>query len=190
MTKTVIAGALGDCVHVVGVSNFLSLAESVGWRSYFLGPAVSVDAFVQAAQTELETMEADDELLVGVSYRLTRETGKLLLAAFAEQAVELREKGVRFAFAGMPPVAKRAASLGGLFEKVFDGSESGEQVLAYLKGSSPQAAGPSDHVQLAVERVQRRVPYPMLRHRFYMPRLDPALERNQMGSRPTRRQNG
>ncbi len=31
--KTVVAGALGECVHVAGVTNFLRLAESAGWRT-------------------------------------------------------------------------------------------------------------------------------------------------------------
>ena len=35
--KTVISGALGECVHVAGVINFLRLAESAGWRTVFLG---------------------------------------------------------------------------------------------------------------------------------------------------------
>jgi hypothetical protein len=29
--KTVVAGALGDCVHVAGVTNFLRLAKQAGW---------------------------------------------------------------------------------------------------------------------------------------------------------------
>ena len=41
--KTVVAGALGECVHVAGVMNFLRLAEAAGWRAVFLGPAVPVD---------------------------------------------------------------------------------------------------------------------------------------------------
>ena len=69
--KTVVAGALGECVHVAGVMNFLRLAEAAGWRTVFLGPAVSIEVFLEAARLE----EAD---LVGVSYRLTPETGERL----------------------------------------------------------------------------------------------------------------
>ena len=43
MQKTVVAAALGECVHVAGVLNFLRLAEIAGWRTVFLGPAVSID---------------------------------------------------------------------------------------------------------------------------------------------------
>jgi len=98
VTKTVVAAALGECVHVAGVMNFLRLAEANGWRTVFLGPAVPVDEVIKAAQRE----NAD---LVGVSYRLTPETGERLLAEFAEAADELRTVGVRFYFAGTPPVS-------------------------------------------------------------------------------------
>ena len=126
MTKTVVAGALGECVHVAGVMNFLRLAELAGWKTIFLGPAVSIEKII-------ETAEAEKADLVGVSYRLTPETGERLLGDFAEAADELHAKGVRFVFGGTPPVAERARKLN-FFEKTFDGSESADEVLAYLKG--------------------------------------------------------
>ena len=99
MTKTIVAGALGECVHVAGVMSFLRLAEAAGWRTVFLGPAVPTEAILEAARRE----EAD---LVGVSYRLTPDTGERLLAEFAEEADDLHAAGVRFAFGGTPPVAE------------------------------------------------------------------------------------
>ena len=49
MQKTVVAAALGECVHVAGVLNFLRLAESAGWRTVFLGPAVPIEQVLQSA---------------------------------------------------------------------------------------------------------------------------------------------
>jgi methylmalonyl-CoA mutase cobalamin-binding subunit len=126
--KTVVAGALGECVHVARVLSFLRLAEAAGWRTVFLGPAVAVQDVLKAARRE----KAD---LVGVSYRLTPETGERLLGEFAEEADDLRTTGVRFAFGGTPPVAERARAIG-FFERVFDGTEPAEAVLAYLKGQT------------------------------------------------------
>ena len=80
--KTVVAAALGECVHVAGVANFVRLAEAAGWRAIFLGPAVSIERVLAVARAE----HAD---LVGVSYRLTPETGERLLAEFAEAADEI-----------------------------------------------------------------------------------------------------
>ena len=51
-TRTVVAGALGECVHVAGMTNFLRLAESAGWRTVFLGPAISMEEMIAAAKRE------------------------------------------------------------------------------------------------------------------------------------------
>ncbi len=166
--KTVVAGALGECVHVAGVMNFLRLAEAAGWRTVFLGPAVSVETMLEAARRE----HAD---LVGVSYRLTPETGERLLADFAEAADELHSAGVRFAFGGTPPVAERARAIG-FFERVFDGSEPPDAVLAYLKGQDHVQAVEADFPQTTVERIAWKAPYPILRHHFGLPTLEATLD--------------
>ena len=167
--KTVIAGALGECVHVAGVMNFLRLAEAAGWRTVFLGPAVSIEQVLEAARRE----KAE---LVGISYRLTPETGERLLGQFAEAASELHEAGLRFAFGGTPPVAARARALG-FFERVFDGGEPPEVVLSYLKaertGSILGAASTEfEYPQTAIERIRWKFPFPLIRHHFGLPTLD------------------
>jgi methylmalonyl-CoA mutase cobalamin-binding subunit len=167
-TKTIVAGALGECVHVAGVTNFLRLAEAAGWRTVFLGPAVSVDEVIAAAKRE----DAD---MVGVSYRLTPETGERLLGGFAESASELYERGVRFAFGGTPPVAERIRQMG-FFERVFDGSEPPEAVLAYLKGQQAEALNQADFPQSTVERIHWKSPYPILRHHFGLPTMEATIE--------------
>ncbi len=167
MTKTVIAGAIGECVHVAGVSNFLRLAESAGWRTVFLGPAVPPEEFIAAAKRE----KAD---LVGVSYRLTPETGERLLGEFAEAADELHSAGVRFAFAGTPPVVERARA-SGFFEQVFDGSEPVEDIIAYLKGEQPGERSQESYPQKMVARRLWKAPYPLLRHHFGLPTMADTL---------------
>ena len=166
--KTVVAGALGECVHVAGVTNFLRLAELAGWRAVFLGPAVSVEDMISAAQRE----NAD---MVGVSYRLTPETGERLLGQFAEAASELHEQGVQFAFGGTPPVVERVRKMG-FFERVFDGSEPPEAVLAYLKGGQAEASNETDFPQSTVERIHWKSPYPILRHHFGLPTMEETVE--------------
>ncbi len=166
--KVVVAAALGECVHVAGVLNFLRLAEEAGWRTVFLGPAVPIPQVLQAARTE-------GAALVGVSYRLTPETGERLLAEFAEAADALSASGVRFAFGGTPPVAARARAFTGFFDAVFDGSEGPEAVLAYLRGQ-PLTAGAASYPQTLVERSALKAPYPLLRHHFGLPTLEATLE--------------
>lgn len=167
--KTVVAGALGECVHVAGVSNFLRLAESAGWRTIFLGPAVPIETFLEVARKE----KAD---LVGVSYRLTPETGERLLAEFAEAAADLHEKGVRFAFGGTPPVSRKARALEGFFDQIFDGSFSSEEILAYLRGEDLDAAGDLTYPQSTIERIHWKQPYPLLRHHFGLPNIQASIE--------------
>ena len=166
-SKTVVAAALGECVHVAGVMNFLRLAESAGWRTVFLGPAVPVERVLEAAR-------AEGAALVGVSYRLTPETGERLLVEFAEAADDLHSAGIRFAFGGTPPVAARARAIG-FFEQIFDGSEPTESVLAYLKGQPLDQAGVSAYPQATIERIGWKAPYPLIRHHFGLPTMAETL---------------
>jgi methylmalonyl-CoA mutase cobalamin-binding subunit len=166
--KTVVAGALGECVHVAGVVSFLRLAKDAGWRTVFLGPAVPIDEFLQAVRRE----NAD---LVGVSYRLTPETGERLLADFAEAADDLRANGVRFAFGGTPPLAERARAMG-FFEQIFEGGEPASTVLAYVKGQPGEDLVETDLPHTAIERIQWKSPYPILRHHFGLPSMNATEE--------------
>jgi len=166
--KTVIAGAIGECVHVAGLVNFLRLAEEAGWRTVFLGPAVSPSDLIEAAQRE-------DAELVGVSYRLTPETGERLLGEFAESADELRQEGVKFVFGGTPPVAERASAIG-FFDAVFDGSQPTEDLLSYLRGQKIGEAKEENYPQKAIDRILWKQPYPILRHHFGQPTMEATLK--------------
>jgi len=171
--KTVIAGALGECVHVAGVSKFLRLAEQAGWKTVFLGPAVSPKKMLEKVR-EAQVEANGDQVLVGVSYRLTPETGERLLGQFAEEASELHENGVRFVFGGTPPVVKKADKIG-FFERSFDGTEPVEEVLAYLKGQIHEMSA-DDFPQSAVKRIRWKAPYPILRHHFGLPTMQATIE--------------
>ncbi len=162
--KTVVAAALGECVHVAGIVNFLRLAEAAGWRTVFLGPAVPVERV-------LETARREKAALVGVSYRLTPETGERLLAEFAEEADDLRTAGVRFAFGGTPPVAERARVIG-FFERVFEGGEPSAATLAYLKGQPTARDAGESFPQTTAERITWKAPFPIIRHHFGLPTVE------------------
>lgn len=168
--KTVVAAAVGECVHVAGVMRFLKLAQNAGWRTIFLGPAIAPETLIKVAREE----KAD---LVGVSYRLTPETGERLIGQFCELADELKQAGVRFAFGGTPPVADRIRKLG-FFDAIFDGSESISKAISFLH---PQAGGTSGETrrvypQKLIERIQWKSPYPVLRHHFGLPTMEATLD--------------
>ena len=162
--QTVVAGALGECVHVAGVNKFLRLAEAAGWRTIFLGPAVPIKKFLQVARDEGADM-------IAVSYRLTPDTGERLLADFAEEADDLHSAGVRFAFGGTPPVAARAQAMG-FFERVFEGGESADAVLTFLKREKQGEQSESDFPQTTIERIDLKQPFPIIRHHFGLPTLE------------------
>jgi len=94
--RTVVAGALGNCVHVAGVLNFLRLARSVGYETIFLGPATSVAEFANA-------IEKYRPELVAISYRLTPEVAKTLIGKLQRLLSERNLLGQRFVFGGTPP---------------------------------------------------------------------------------------
>ena len=112
--------------------------------------------------------------MVGVSYRLTPETGEQLIGEFAEAASELREQGIRFAFGGTPPVVERIRQIG-FFERSFDGSEPTEAILAYLKGQQAKVSSEADFPKSTIERIQWKSPYPILRHHFGLPTMEATI---------------
>ncbi|MEW5830930.1 MAG: methionine synthase [Chloroflexota bacterium] len=174
MAKMLIGGAIGECVHVAGVSRFLRLAENAGWKTSFLGPAVPIEKMLQTAREARARAGPGDELLIGVSYRLTPETGERLLGQFAEEAADLHEAGVRFVFGGTPPVVDRIRKIN-FFERSFDGTEPVEEVIAFLRGQAV-TNNPDDYPQTTVERIRWKAPYPILRHHFGLPTMQASLE--------------
>ena len=127
--KLVIGAALGECVHVAGVVNFLRLADEQGYKTVSLGPAVSVRELVGAI------VESDPEL-VAVGYRLTPSTAEPL---FAELKRELERAGVsrvRLVSGGTAPWPRWPPD--GLFERVQ--REEASKAVAYSRATKWTAA--------------------------------------------------
>lgn len=159
--RRILAAALGSCVHVAGVHNFLRQARAAGYVTTFLGPAVSVGRLVE----EIERQRPD---IVAISYRLTPEAAEQLLG---ELVARLRERGLterEFIFGGTAPVVA-AAERTGLFRVCFSGDDD-DAVRAYLHGipaDECEAIWPSD----LLARLAEVSPRPLLRHHFGRPSL-------------------
>jgi len=154
--KVVLAGVLGEDVHIAGVFNFLSLAEKYGgFKTIFLGPAVSVREFVGAIK------ETSPDL-IGISYRLQPESGRHHLESLKNALKEAGLLNKRYAFGGTPPVAKVAKEMG-IFEKVFDGTEPIEEVITYVKEERPSEEGERAYPNTLVERIKWKRPLPLIR---------------------------
>ena len=161
-TGKVLAGSLGDCVHVAGVTRFLAAAEDAGYETYFTGPATGLEAFMDA-------VVAFDPDVIGVSYRLTPDNARTLLAdlrGMLEAAGLLGRK--RIFFGGTPPVAAIAREMG-YFDAVFSGEEPPHHIRRALEGKPIEPRDPDAFPQRAVERIRWKAPYPLLRHHFGIP---------------------
>jgi len=171
VAPTIIAGAIGNCVHVAGVVQFLKIAEDLGFRTYFLGAAVSVDKFIEA----IHKYQPD---LVGVSYRLTPEVCGKLLADFQEKLGQKEIEKRKFIFGGTPPVC-RVAEETGLFDRCFTGLENINETIAYLGGKVRSGQGQMADDNLGddlITRMERTRPVPLLRHHFGLPDLNSTVQ--------------
>ncbi len=168
MTGPLVLGvALGDCVHVAGVLNFLAACRRYGYRTEFLGPAVSVDRLVE------EALERRPDLLA-VSYRLTPEAARRLFAELASSLERHGLAGIRAVFGGPPPVVA-VARQSGLFEATF-GAPDGPEVEEWLSGTGRSEGDESGHLRDLLSRWQHRRPRPLIRHHFGLPSLERTVE--------------
>jgi methylmalonyl-CoA mutase cobalamin-binding subunit len=163
----VLAGCLGDCVHVAGVTRFLAVAEDEGHETFFTGPATDLETFMDA-------IIAFDPDVIGVSYRLTSENARTI---FQELRGMLAASGVlgqvQILFGGTPPVATVAREFD-YFDQVFCGEEPAHHIRAALRGEQVAESGPESFPQRAIERIQWKTPHPLLRHHFGIPALSIA----------------
>lgn len=167
MPGTIVAGALGNCVHVAGVASYLNIAEQLGYKTVFLGAAVSVDRFADA----IETHKPD---IVGVSYRLTPEVGERLLNNLHRTLTDRGLADARFMFGGTPPMCEVADRLG-WFEQRFSGLENPDEVWAYLRGEKRDSK-PEDYGSDLMSRLNAKHPYPLLRHHFGPATMDEMID--------------
>lgn len=159
-----LAGALGEDAHVAGVARALQVASEVGWSTIGLGPCVSVQGFLRAIHTHRPD-------LVGISYRLTPETGESLLVELIAAVRAAGPRGCRFLFAGTPPLAERARALH-FFERCFEGGESPEELANFFRGKLSAGEKAEDYPQDFRSRLAWKAPFPLIRHHFGRPTIE------------------
>ena len=158
----ILGATMGDCVHVAGILGFLRLAEAQGYRTHFMGTRTSTEELIEAA------LESDPDI-IALSYRLSPEVAGAL---FSDLARELSEAGLgdkKLVFGGTSPVCAEAED-SGLFEAVFDGGSTVDEILAYLGAERTDAADEMPPQSL-IERIRMRYPHPLLRHHYGRPTL-------------------
>jgi len=110
--RRVMVGAIGKCVHNLGVENFADWMENqgIGYVSVKLGPAVPIQEVISKIR------EARPEV-VGVSMRLGDLHLDELITEFVEAATKHnlgpRESGIRYSFGGLRPAANLVRAMTG-----------------------------------------------------------------------------
>lgn len=167
--KNLILGAsLGNCVHVAGILNFLKLAQHSGYKTLFLGPAVSVAQLIRA-------IKKHNPDIIAVSYRLTPEVLKKLLDILKSDIQKHGWKKKTLVFGGTPPTAE-VARQSGLFEAVFGGTETLEEIMSFLRGKAEKTKKKDIPPQSLIERFEYSGASPLLRHHFGLPTVKETVE--------------
>jgi len=159
----ILGGAIGECIHIAGISHFLDLAGKLGYETIFLGPASSIEKFISA-------MHEENPDIVAVSYRLTPELAGTLLKEFKQACERENLLDKRFVFGGTPPVIEEARKIG-LFEEFFSENDPLDKVYRWLE-QLPETAGKDEtdfFPQTLVERIKFKAPFPLLRHHYGVP---------------------
>ncbi|GAU77118.1 cobalamin B12-binding domain-containing protein [Fusibacter sp. 3D3] len=162
--RVVVAGALGNCVHVAGVMNFLKLAESIGCETHFLGPAVELDYFA----AEINRLNPD---VISIGYRLTPQVGETLVKALIPL---IQKKDAIMVFGGTEPVCKVMRALG-VFHYTFNGLERASEVMRVFRDEEGEYK-PSENAQNLIDRIKISRPVPLLRHHFGLPNLSETIK--------------
>jgi len=168
---TILAAAIGDCIHVIGVRNFLSLAENEGFDTNFLGSRVSIEELTD----EIRETQPD---VVGVSYRLSPETCRNLLEELKRRLTEEDLLDRVYLFGGTVPTGNAAREVG-IFEQVFDGTWIRKDIVRYVRsllGRQSPDREDETHEDTLIGRIHARSPRPLIRHHIGLSTLESTVE--------------
>ncbi|WP_143598572.1 methionine synthase [Tissierella carlieri] len=164
--KKIIAGTLGNCVHVAGIMNYLNLAEKENYGTDFIGIGKSVDEIIMLINEKKPN-------IVALSYRLTPEPLHKILEELKDKINKNSVKNIIWLFGGTEPTALVAKEWG-IFDKIFDGTEDIDEVIAYLKGKN--YSGEESYPRELISRIKSKYPYPILRHHLGLPTIEETVE--------------
>ncbi len=167
MTRRILGAAIGACVHVAGVLGFLRVAEEQGYEVEFLGAALPIPVLLDAIQDQAPNV-------VGIGYRLNIEGASRLFGELAQGIQERSLTGTKFVFGGTPSVARLAKETG-IFDRVFSGSETSDDVISYLRRRDDTQVQTQPPGTL-LDRISSKRPFPLIRHHFGLPSLEDTID--------------
>ena len=160
----IMGGPLGKDIHVAGIINFFDIAKGLGYETDYLGPANSVEDFIKNI-----TRNKPD--IVAISYRLSPETAEELLVQFKDAIKKAGLTDRKYIFGGTPATAEIAEQIS-IFEKIFRGGESKDDIKKYLTGNELKIT--RKFPDNLVDRIKWK--RPILRHHFGLPSLEETIE--------------
>lgn len=163
--KKILACTIGNCVHVAGTMNFLSLAEDEGYDTEFLGIGISVDELI-------ENINRKKPDIVALSYRLTPEPLIEILDELKDKIEKENLQAISWLFGGTEPTGKIAES-SNIFSKIFYGTEDIDEVILYLKGKEYSVY--ENYPRDLISRINSKYPYPILRHHLGLSTIEDTV---------------
>ena len=164
--KKILACTIGNCVHVAGTMNFLSLADNEGYITEFLGIGIQIDELV----SNINIKKPD---IVALSYRLTPDP---LIQILEELKIKIKEKNleeITWLFGGTEPTGIVAEKTN-IFDKIFYGHEDIDEVIGYLKGK--EYSDYEEYPRDLVSRINSKYPYPILRHHLGLSTIEDTVK--------------
>lgn len=161
-----VLATIGNCIHVQGIKNFEDLLNKNNIDTEFIGVCIDIEKLV-----EIILIKKPD--IVGLSYRLEPENAKILLKKL-EDSIEDNHIVSRFFFGGTPAVCELAEE-SGLFEGVFRGIETENEILDKVLGKKKEHKS-EEYSQNLYERIENSYPIPLIRHHFGLPSLEKTIE--------------
>jgi len=165
--KKVLLACIGQCVHVAGVHNFMSIATQLGYECKFLGPATPISKVI-------EEIKNYNPQIVGISYRLTASTIRPLLATFLDEWEKIEKKTIKLYFAGTPEVIDVAKEFKN-FDEYFIGGESKHRVISILSNENRNRKRKLGIPMNLIARIEWKKPYPIIRAHFGLSDFDATV---------------
>ena len=175
-----IGGAIGNCVHVAGVYEFLRIASELGFKTEFLGAAVDPVDFV----SEIKKRKAN---VVCVSYRLTPDALHSILDRFFHEIEKNNLKELKFMFGGTPgsiEIAKKYKQ----FQFFFAGEENIKEIISIIdnftlenKRILPKTGIENKSFSTTKQKaiptsLDKNFFTPLIRHHFGLPSLEETIK--------------
>lgn len=161
-----ILATIGNCVHVQGINNFENLLKNNNIETEFIGVCIDINKLIKII------IEKNPDI-VGLSYRLDPDTARILFNELKKN-IEKSNLKTKLYFGGTPAVCQVAEQIG-IFEGIFCGIETEEQILdkIYQRGKESKS---SHYSQNLYERIKESYPIPLIRHHFGLPSLENTLK--------------